>query len=77
MIFPKKQFTEENILNALQASTAPCMMLRSVSIAIGCKDQTAKKLLDVLVASGRVIRLNLGTEGKPTLVYYIKCEGKK
>ena len=86
MAFPTKQFTEEQILDILsnlhnpctssnKMPVAPCLTLHGVATALGCTNQTARKLLDVLVASGRVIRCDLGTKGKPILVYYLP--GKK
>ena len=66
------KFTEEKLLEILKKNNGN--MLRVLALDMGCGERTARNLLKPLVESGRVIKKNLGSEKKPTYVYYLQEE---
>lgn len=66
-----RKFTEEDVLNAL-AAESPATSLNNIAARMGCSDQTVAARISILIASGKVVQRNVGTENKPTYIYYLK-----
>ena len=69
----KKQFEPSHVLNALEGS--PGMMLIKLQEAVGCSEMTLRRLLNPLIASGEVIKLNIGASDKKPVNLYKRKEG--
>ncbi len=67
----EKRFTEENI-KAVIPEQPNGVMLRKIISDAGCSEMTARKLLDPLIRSGEVIKINIGSDTKPYYLYMKK-----
>ncbi len=70
----KKDFSHVEIIAAIASDSHPVISLKLLADDLGCSEQTLLPRLLPLVESGRVIRYDLGTKGKPLYVYYLPEE---
>lgn len=65
-----KQFTAENVKTALIGTQG--LMLAKLQEKIGCSEMTLRHLLKNMIASGEVVKTNIGaSENKPVNIYFI------
>lgn len=67
----KKEILPDDIIKVL-AENYPCMVLKELSQAFNCCDQIMMSYLMPLVESGKVLRINKGSDKKPIYFYYLK-----
>jgi hypothetical protein len=65
----KPKYSEEDVMKTVEQTDL--IMLCGIKARLGCSEQTARNLIMKLVKSGRVIKKNIGTEKKPTNIYYL------
>jgi len=64
----KKKFTESNVFDTIKKHS-DIITVRQIAESMKCSKQTVEALLKNMLVSGKVKRVNVGTDKKKTWIY--------